>query len=65
MERIEKLISAIADENPVEAEDIFKSEMSDRLKDVLAQKKIEIGKQLFSKTPKNQSQLDKLMNPEE
>ena len=65
MERLEKLVDAIKDEKPADAEEIFKSEMSDRIKDALAQRKLEIGKHLFSKTPKEKTQLYKLMDPEE
>lgn len=65
MEKLEKLVDAITNENPVEAEEIFKAEMGERIKTALAAKKIEFGKQLFAKTPDEQSQLDKLMDPEE
>ena len=65
MERLEKLVTAIVDEKPVEAGDIFKSEMGDRIKDVLSQRKLEIGKKLFASRPKAPSQLDRLINPEE
>ena len=65
MERLEKLVDAIKNENPVDAELIFKDEMSDRIKAALADKKQEFGKQLFAKTPEPKSQLDKLIDPEE
>ena len=65
MERLDKLVDAIKNEKPVDAEELFKAEMGDRVKDALANKKIEIGKQLFSKEKDSLSQLDKLINPEE
>ena len=45
--------------------ELFKAEMGDRVKAALADRKVEIGKQLFSREKDSLSQLDKLINPEE
>ena len=63
--RLDKLVDAIKNEKPVDAEELFKAEMGDRLKSALADRKVEIGKQLFSKEKESLSKLDKLINPDE
>tara|TARA_Y100000593_G_scaffold54218_1_gene101372 strand:+ start:6113 stop:6307 length:195 start_codon:yes stop_codon:yes gene_type:complete len=64
MERIEKLIDAIKNENPVDAEELFKAEIGDRIKNAVAQRKVEVAKRVFSPEPE-QSQIDKIINPGE
>ena len=64
MENLDKLVDAISNEKPVDAEAIFKDEMKSRLTDAIKNKKIEIAKSLFA-IKKDQSELDKIINPEE
>ena len=65
MERIEKLVDSIKSEDPLGAEQLFKDELGDRIKVALTDRKTEVGKKLFSKTPEEPSQIDKLINPKE
>lgn len=66
MERIDRLVTAIVDEKPVDAEQLFKDEMSGRIKTALTKRKLEIGQELFASKPNpTRSQLSKLIDPEE
>ena len=63
--KLDQLVKAIVDEKPVDAEELFKAEIGDRLKVAIDAKKTEIGKTLFAKKPDPPSQLDDIINPEE